>query len=133
MEKNNLLCSDEEEIIIQEFKTSSPGRRRMPKKNKLEEYRKYVILGVFALIFLLAVLTGMLLDLPVVLVCVVLVVEVLIGACLHGAPVWLHGLEIIIGMTAGGVFGKLGFMVIASLIYLLAVFVLYLLGKQVEG
>lgn len=131
MEKDDLICSEEEEIIIEEFKTSSPGRRRMPKKNKWEEYRRFVILGLFALAFLLAVLAGiLLLDLPVISVCVILVLEVLIGVCLHGTPVWLHGLEMMAGLVAGGIFGKPAFMVIASLMYLLSIFVWYLLGDR---
>lgn len=134
MEKDNLIFSDEEEIIIEEFKTSSPGRRRMAKKNKWEEYRRLVVLVLFALVFLMAVLVGMLLlELPAVSVCVILVLEVLLGACLHGTPIWLHGLEMMVGIVAGCIFRNPAFMVIASVIYLLAILVLYLLGKQEAG
>lgn len=114
---------EKEEIIIEEFKTS-------PKKNenshKPQEYQNFILPVAFCITFLVAVLAGMFwLKLSVVLVCVILVLESLIGVCLHDTPVWVHGMEIVISVVAGIIFGQPVFMIIAAAIYVATILALH--------
>lgn len=122
------MKSEKEEIVIEEFKTSTQ-RAAAVGKRKVEG--NYVILAVFCLFFLAAVLAGMfLLNLPVVLVCVILVLESLIGICLHDMPVWIHGLEVLISIVAGIIFGQTVFMIIGAVIYIAAILALHFINHE---
>lgn len=123
------MKNEMEEIVIEEFKTSKPRVNRKRRKN--DRYQEYGILGGFALAFLLAVLAGIFwLDMPVVLVCVILVLESMIGVCLHDVPIWMHGVEIAVSIVAGILFGHMPFMVIAVVLYIGTVLALYFIRNQ---
>lgn len=124
------MKSDKEEIVIEEFKTS---RKKGVGSAKSKGYENYLILAVFGITFFVAILLGMfLLKLPVVLVCIILVLESVIGICLHDMPIWVHGIEIMISIVAGIVFGQTVFMIIGALIYIAAILALHFMSKQ-EG
>lgn len=120
------MKTEKEEIVIEEFKSSTPD-----KKYDFRGERNYIIPGVFCLVFLLAVLAGMfLLKMPVVLVCTILVLESLLGVCLHYMPIWVHGMEMLISITAGIIFGQAGFMIIAAGVYLAVILTLHFMNSQ---
>lgn len=124
------MKSDKEEIVIEEFKTS---RKKGVGSTKSKGYENYLILAVFGITFFVAILLGMfLLKLPVVLVCIILVLESVIGICLHDMPIWVHGIEIMISIVAGIIFGQTVFMIIGALIYIAAILALHFMSKQ-EG
>lgn len=120
------MKSEKEEIIIKEFKTSSV--KSVPEKNL---YGNYVIPVLFSLVFLLAVLAGMFwMNLSVVSVCMILVLEAMIGICLHDSPIWVHGIEVMISIGAGIIFDKTAFMVMGAFIYIIAILSLYVINHQ---
>lgn len=120
------MRSEKEEIVIEEFKSSKSGEEQISRG-----YQNYVIPGIFCLVFLVAVLVGMfVLKIPVVLICVILVLESVIGICLHHMPIWVHGLEMLISIVAGIIFGQTVFMIIAALIYIAAVLALHFMDIQ---
>lgn len=122
--------SELEILEIEEFKRSDSrkeiARYEVERRKKRKEI--YGISAAFAAGFLIAVLLGMFVfQLSVVLVCTILVLETVIAACLHDEPVWIHGLEMIVGIGAGLVFGKPAFMIIAALVYLGAILTLHVM------
>lgn len=120
------MKSEKEEIVIEEFKTST---KRTTEIRKRKAEGNYVIPAVFCLVFLAAVLAGMfLLNLSVVMVCVILVLESLIGICLHDMPIWVHGLEVLISIVAGVIFGQTVFMIIGAVIYIAAILALHFIN-----
>lgn len=122
------MKSEKEEIVIEEFKTST---KRTTEIRKRKAEGNYVIPAVFCLVFLAAVLAGMfLLNLSVVTVCVILVLESLIGICLHDMPIWVHGLEILISIVAGVIFGQTVFMIIGAVIYIAAILALHFINHE---
>lgn len=123
------MDSNKEEIVIEEFKTSTGKRTDV----KTKKYKNYLIPAAYGVAFLLAVLAGMfLLDLPVVSVCVILVLEALIGVCLHDTPIWVHGIEIILNIVVGIIFKQTVFMIVGAGMYLVTILALYFMRKQ-EG
>lgn len=122
------MKSEKEEIVIEEFKTST---KRTTEIRKRKAEGNYVIPAVFCLVFLAAVLAGMfLLNLSVVTVCVILVLESLIGICLHDMPIWVHGLEVLISIVAGVIFGQTVFMIIGAVIYIAAILALHFINHE---
>ncbi len=122
------MKSEKEEIVIEEFKTST---KRTTEIRKRKAEGNYVIPAVFCLVFLAAVLAGMfLLKLSVVTVCVILVLESLIGICLHDMPIWVHGLEVLISIVAGVIFGQTVFMIIGAVIYIAAILALHFINHE---
>lgn len=125
--------SELEILEIAEFKRSDSRKEII--KYEAEERRKRMVLyrisAVFAAGFLIAVLLGLFVfRLPVVLVCTVLVLETVIAACLHNEPIWIHGVEMIVGIGAGLMFGEPAFMVIGALVYLGAILALHGMTRE---
>lgn len=122
------MKSEKDEIIIEEFKTSTKKTAEIGRR-KVEG--NYIILTAFCIVFLAAILAGMfLLDLSVVFVCVILVLESLIGICLHDMPIWVHGLEVLISIVAGVIFRQPVFMVIGAGIYIAAILALHFIHYE---
>lgn len=84
--------------------------------------RQYLVLfGV--LVLALAVILGSALGLkiPAAAVCVMVVLEAVMAACLHDVPVWLHALVAAAQIVAGALCGKTALMVLCVLIYVAAI------------
>ncbi|MCI9082018.1 MAG: hypothetical protein HFI70_06835 [Lachnospiraceae bacterium] len=115
---------DLEFVEIAEF-IRSDNRKEILRYKEQERRRKrnfYRLLTVFLIVFLTAVLLGVFafhLSLP--LICTVLILEAAIAVCLYHAPVWVHVLEIMIGISAGIVFGQPCLLVAGALVYLAAI------------
>lgn len=127
-DEKSVTKEEELEIVeIAEFKRNDT-RRQISRHKELERRRRqnlYVISVLYAVEFLAAVLISVFMfRLPAVLVCLVLVLESVIAACLYERSVWVHLLEIAIGIAAGIVYGKVALMVVGTLIYLGAVIAL---------
>ena len=125
--------SELEILEIAEFKRSDSRKEIV--KYEAEERRKRMILcrisAVFVAGFLIAVLLGLFVfRLPVVLVCTVLVLETVIAVCLHNEPVWIHGVEMVVGIGAGMVFGEPVFMIVGALVYFGAILALHGMTRE---
>lgn len=92
--------------------------------DKVENKDMLVLFGVIvaALMVILIAILG--LDIPAVPVCVIVLIEVGIAACLHDVPIWLHGLVIVGQIVAGVLTGRLLFMVLCVIIYMLGILTL---------
>ena len=131
-EESAVKEKDLEVVEISEFKRSDT--RREIKEYQLQEGKKrkefFCILLLFAAGFLAAILLGLFVfRLSVVTVCITLVVEAVIAVCLHDEPVWVHGLEMLIGIGAGIAFQEPLFMVLGALVYLGVILALHEMKK----
>lgn len=128
-EKPDIKDDDLEIVEIAEFKTSDDTRKRMLRHKQQERKKRekfYGILALFAAGALVLILLGIFVfRLPVVMLCIVLVLETVIAACLYGTKGWIHVLEIIIGTAAGFIFGRLVLMIGGAAIYLGALLALH--------
>lgn len=89
------------------------------------------VLTLFAVIVaaLAVILVSILvLRIPVAAVCVIVVIEGALAACLHEVPLWLHGLNIVAQIIAGALCGRAVFMVLCVLIYLVGILALRWIG-----
>ena len=107
--------NDLEFVEIAEF-IRSENRKEILKYKEQERRRKrnfYRMLTVFFAVFFMAVMLGAFaFHLSFLLVCTVLVLEAGIAVCLYHAPLWVHVLELLIGMGAGIIFGQPLFMAV---------------------
>ena len=127
-EKSTARDNDLEIVEIAEFKRDNTHKKIAKHEERQRQRRRrfYGILTVFALGFLAAILSCIfVLQMPVVVVCVVLVLEVMIAACLYDAKIWAQAAAILVGIAAGVVVGRLSLMTVGAIVYLAAVLVLY--------
>ncbi len=91
------------------------------------ENKKMLILFGVIVTTLLVILTSILaLGIPAVPVCVIVLLEAGIAVCLHDVPIWLHGLVVLAQVIAGLATGKLVFMLLCCVIYLVGILALKL-------
>ncbi len=92
--------------------------------DKLENKDMVILFGVIVAALLVILIAILGLEIPAVPVCVIVLIEVGIAACLHDVPIWLHGLVIIGQIAAGGLTDRLLFVVLCVVIYLLSILTL---------
>ena len=91
----------------------------------IKENQKMLMLFGVILVALAVILIGILvLDLPVVPVCVVVLIEACLAVCLNEVPIWLHAIVIAAQIAVGVFCGNLIFLVLAAVLYLVAILVL---------
>ena len=61
---------------------------------------------------------------PVVPVCVIVLIEVAIAACLQEVPVWVHAVIAAVQLVAGAFCGRVVFCLLCILIYVFAILTL---------
>ena len=84
-----------------------------------------ILLCVFVVFAVLEIVLGILVwKMPVVSVCIVVLIEAGLAACLHNLPVWLHGIVAAAEIVVGIISGKVIFMLIGILCYGAALFAL---------
>ena len=69
------------------------GTETNQKLNKQEEEENIPLIAIcsFAVITIIMILLGiMMCELPVVMVCSIVILETLIAVCLHNLPIWVH-------------------------------------------
>ena len=126
-EKSVTKEEDLEIVEIAEFKINDTRKQKLRQKEqeKIKRQSLYGILSLYAVGFLAAVLICMFaFRLPVAVVCVILVLETAIAVCMYEASAGIHLLEIVIGIVAGVIYGRLLLMIVGTLIYLGAVIAL---------
>lgn len=126
-EKSVTNEEDLEIVEIAEFKINDTRKHKLRQEEQEKSRRQslYGILALYAAGFLAAVLLCVFaFQLPAVVVCVILVLEAAIAACMYEAGAGIHILEVIIGIVAGVIYGRLLLMIVGALIYLGAVIAL---------
>lgn len=89
------------------------------------------LLGIFLGIALVMILVSTFaLHIPIVAVCIIVILDAVIAACLNRIPVWVHGLVVIAQIVVGIVFAKTLLMVLMSVVYVAAVALLYFWSAQ---
>ncbi len=87
-----------------------------------------VLMAIHVIICATIILVSFLvLNMPIVSVCIIVILETLLAALLGPIPIWVHGLIIIAQIVAGIVAGKLIFMILMVVIYIAAIVVSYML------
>lgn len=95
---------------------------------ELEENKPYLALFALIVAALLVILISILaLKLPVVSICIMVLLEAAIAACLQNEPIWLHGLVVLVEIIAGIICGKTIFMILLAALYVVGILVLKLL------
>ncbi len=95
---------------------------------ELEENKQYLALFALIVVALLVILISILaLKLPVVSICIMVLLEAGIAACLQNEPIWLHGLLVLVEIIAGILCGKTIFMILLAALYVVGILVLKLL------
>lgn len=99
----------------------------MTKALKTLKDKPIIPLGIFlAVTVVMIIVSFVALHIPIVAICTIAILEVLLCALLNRIPIWVHGIIVIAQIVAGITFGKVVFMVLMAIIYVLAVCLLYL-------
>lgn len=89
------------------------------------ENKKMLVLFGIIVTTLLVILAAILwLEIPAVPVCVLVLLEAGIIACLHDVPIWVHGLAIALQIVAGALTANLIFMLLCSVMYVVGILAL---------
>jgi len=100
---------------------------------KFKDFVKTPLFGLIAygvVAIALILISHFALQIPVVAVCVIVVLEAFMAACLSRIPLWIHGLVIIANVIIGIMASKVVFMVLMVLIYIFCVALLYIWNKH---
>lgn len=116
----------QENVVVEDFKRTNAKKFRHRQQNPVlafyEDNKQYLLLFAVIVIALVAILISILaLKIPVVPVCLIVVLEAAMAVCLHDVPIWLHGLVVLVQIIAGAICGKLVFMVLAALVYVVGI------------
>ena len=100
-------------------KKINSAKKNYAKKNsqftiaELKENSALIMLCVFVVLAVLEIVLGILVwKIPVVSVCIIVLIEAGLAACLHNLPVWLHGIVAAAEIVVGIISGKVIFMLI---------------------
>ena len=120
----------QENVVVEDFKRTNAKKSKKKFRHRqqnpvlafYEDNKQYLLLFAVIVIALVAILISILaLKIPVVPVCLIVVLEAAMAVCLHDVPIWLHGLAVLVQIIAGAICGKLVFMVLAALVYVVGI------------
>lgn len=94
-----------------------------------ENKKMLILFGVIVTTLLVILVSILGLNMSPVPVCVIVLLEAGIVACLHDVPIWLHGLVIVAQVVAGVLTGNIVFMILCCVMYLVGILALRLLSK----
>ena len=112
----------QENVVVEDFKRTNAKKSKKKFRHRqqnpvlafYEDNKQYLLLfGV--------IVVALALRIPVVPVCLIIVLEAGIAVCLHDVPIWLHGLVVLVQIIAGAICGKLVFMVLCALVYVVGI------------
>lgn len=90
-----------------------------------KDNKKMLVLGGVIVASLLVILVSSIqLAIPASVVCIMVVMEAALAACLHDVPIWLHGLVLIGQLIAGIIVGQTIFIILCMAIYLVSILAL---------
>lgn len=100
---------------------------------KLKENKPLIMLCSLLLMILLTIILGMwVFKIPVVTICIVILIETALAACLHDLPIWLHGIVMAAEIVLGIAVHQVIFMALADICYLAAIYLLKFLRERAE-
>ena len=108
------------------------GTETNQKLNKQEEEDNIPLIAIcsFAVITIIMILLGiMMCELPVVMVCSIVILETLIAVCLHNLPIWVHVMILAAEVTAGILCTQLVCIVLACIVYATAILALHFIEE----
>jgi len=119
----------QENVVVEDFKRTNAKKSKKKFRHRqqnpilafYEDNKQYLLLFGVIVIALAAILSILALKIPVVPVCLIIVLEAGIAVCLHDVPIWLHGLVVLVQIIAGAICGKLIFMVLCALVYVVGI------------
>lgn len=83
-----------------------------------------ILFGIIVTTLLVILAAILWLEIPAVPVCVIVLLEAGIIACLHDVPIWVHGLAVALQIIAGVLTGNLIFMLLCCVMYFVGIFAL---------
>lgn len=119
----------QENVVVEDFKRTNAKKSKKKFRHRqqnpvlafYEDNKQYLLLFGVIVVALAAILVSILaLRIPVP-VCLIIVLEAGIAVCLHDVPIWLHGLVVLVQIIAGAICGKLVFMVLCALVYVVGI------------
>lgn len=116
------------EPVLHEFVRESDAGKNLQRKKRRPESSLpdwlWTAVGIVA--FLAVILCGIFwLKMAAVTVILVAALEEALAYCLYHAPLWLHGVVIVLNVVLGMVFPVLAFMILVNVIYLSGVWAFY--------
>lgn len=117
----------QENVVVEDFKRTNAKKSKKKFRHRqqnpvlafYEDNKQYLLLFGVIVVALAAILASILaLKIPV---CLIIVLEAGIAVCLHDVPIWLHGLVVLVQIIAGAICGKLVFMVLCALVYVVGI------------
>lgn len=118
-EPQNYVKKEEQRVSIKERRKKSMGGALFA------ENQSMLMLFAVLIVVLAVILIGIIgLDMPVVPVCVIVLLEAGIAACLHDVPIWLHALAVLVQIVVGILCGAVIFMILCAVEYLTGIFAL---------
>ena len=112
----------QENVVVEDFKRTNAKKSKKKFRHRQQDNKQYLLLFGVIVVALAAILVSILaLKIPVVPVCLIIVLEAGIAVCLHDVPIWLHGLVVLVQIIAGAICGKLIFMVLCALVYVVGI------------
>ncbi|MDD6307640.1 MAG: hypothetical protein PUA75_12025 [Clostridiales bacterium] len=115
--------SETENQVKKEERVSIKDRRKKSLGTTLgtavgENRSMLILFGVIVAVLLVILVSIITLKMPVVPICVIVLIEAALAACLHDVPIWLHGLVVIAQIVAGVLCGVTVFMILCALVYI---------------
>ena len=118
-EPQNYVKKEEQRVSIKERRKKSMGG------SLFAENQSMLMLFAVLIVVLAVILIGIIaLDMPVVPVCVIVLLEAGIAACLHDVPIWLHAFAVLVQIVVGILCGAVIFMILCAVEYLTGIFAL---------
>lgn len=128
---NKEKATDSVSKRVAQAKKSYAKKTHQADLQKLNENKPLIMLGATILMIVLTILLGMLVfKIPVVTICIVILIEAALAACLHDLPIWLHGVVMAAELILGIAVHQIIFMVLADLCYLAAIFLLKFIKEK---
>ena len=118
--------SETENQVKKEERVSIKDRRKKSLGTTLgtavgENRSMLILFGVIVAVLLVILVSIITLKMPVVPICVIVLIEAALAACLHDVPIWLHGLVVIAQIVAGVLCGVTVFMILCVLVYFVGI------------
>lgn len=99
-------------------------------KSFVKEHKEYFALFGALVIALGIILIGILgLKLPAISVCIVVLLVAGMALCLQDLPIWLHGVVVAALAIVGIVFGKVWFLILSAVFYVVSILALSVWDK----
>ena len=95
------------------------------KDSFFNENRDQLILFGVIIVAITIILIGILAwNVPVLLACILILLEAALAVCMQNVPIWLHGAIVIAEVITGAFFGRALFLLLCGIFYMLSILAL---------